>query len=321
MKPVLLSLLDVPEHDKERLNAHYKVLEIKDLAEASTLPTDTLNKVTALYGSATKQLSFEFLDSLPNLKVISSLGVGYDPYDEDYLCARKIRLGYTPDVLNDCVADLAIALMLGIARQVNASDRYVRNGRWIKDGPFPLGVSVTGKRLGILGLGRIGLEIAERAKGFRMEIFYHNRNPRNDVPETYHYLDSPIELAKQVDYLILATPANAETEKLVNQEILEALGPEAYLINIARGAVVDEEALVKALKNKTIAGAGLDVFVDEPHVPDALFELDNVIITPHIASATVETRNAMRELSIENFIHFAKHGEVKVAVPWANYSN
>lgn len=320
MKPVLLSLLNVFESDREKLSRYYEVLQVSNVAEASTLPAETLNRVEALYGSATRQLSFDFLESLPNLKVISSFGVGFDPYDETYLTARRIRLGYTPDVLNDCVADLAIALMLDCARQLGASDRYLRAGRWLSEGQFPLGVSVTGKRLGILGLGRIGLEIAERAKGFRMEILYHNRSPRSDVPETYRYIDSAIALAKAADFLILATPGGPATEKLVDQAVLEALGPESYLINIARGAVIDEEALVEALQNKTIAGAGLDVFVNEPHVPEALFKLDNVILTPHIASATVETRQAMRELSIQNFLHFAEHGEVKVAVPWANYT-
>ncbi|WP_311515204.1 2-hydroxyacid dehydrogenase [Oligella urethralis] len=319
MKPILLSLLNIAAEDKARLNAHYEIIEIKNLDEASMLSPETLARVTALYGSATKPLSLEFLEALPNLQVISSFGVGYDPYDEDYIRRRQIRLGYTPDVLNDCVADLAMALMLDVARQVSVSDRYVRAGRWLSDGPYPLGVSVTGKRLGILGMGRIGLEIAARAKGFRMQIYYHNRNPRQDLAEDYHYIASPIELAKAVDYLIVATPATAETEKIVNQQVLEALGPQSYLINIARGAVVDEAALVKALQNKTIAGAGLDVFVNEPQVPEALFALDNVVITPHVASATVETRNTMRELSIQNFLHFAEFGEVKVAVPWAQY--
>jgi lactate dehydrogenase-like 2-hydroxyacid dehydrogenase len=180
-----------------------------------------------------------------------------------------------------------------------------------------LGTQLTGKRLGILGLGRIGLEIAERAKGFRMEILYHNRNQRNDVP--YRYVDSLIELAKQSDFLVIATPGGPENTKLVNKEVFEALGAESYLINIARGVVVDEAALVEALQNKVIAGAGLDVFVKEPHVPEALFELDNVTLCPHIGSATHETRGAMRDLAIENFLHFAQHGEVKVAVPWANY--
>lgn len=319
MKPVLLSLLTMTDDVLQTLEPYYDVLLINSIDEALALPEETLAKVEALYSSATKPLSFEFLDALPNLKVISSLGVGFDPYDEDYIKRRKIRLGYTPDVLNNCVADLALALMLDCARQVTASDRYLRAGRWVTEGPYRLSTQLSGKRLGILGLGRIGMEIAERAKGFRMEILYHNRQPRNDVP--YRYVNSAVELAKACDFLMIATPGGPETAKLVNQEVLEALGPEGYLINIARGVVVDEEALVSALQNNTIAGAGLDVFVNEPHVPEALFNLDNVILTPHIASATVETRGAMRDLAITNFVHFAQHGEVKIAVPWANYSD
>ena len=318
MKPVLLSLLNTTEHDIKSLSPYYEVITIKNQDEGLALPQETLNRVEALFGSATRNVSIEFLDALPNLKVISSFGVGFDPYDEAYITSRKIRLGYTPDVLNDCVADLAFALLLDCARQVSASDRYVRAGRWVTEGIFPLGVQVSGKRLGIVGLGRIGIEIAERAKGFRMEILYHNRNPRTDVP--YRYVDSLIELAKQSDFLVVATPGGPDNAKLINQEVLEALGPEGYLINIARGVVVDEEALVSALQSRSIAGAGLDVFVNEPHVPEALFELDNVTLCPHIASATIETRGAMRDLAIENFVHFALNGEVKVAVPWANYS-
>ena len=318
MKPILLSLLNTTEQDITALSPYYDVISIKSLDEGLALPTETLERVEALFGAATRQVSIEVLDALPNLKVISSFGVGFDPYDESYITGRKIRLGYTPDVLNDCVADLAFALLLDCARQVSASDRYVREGRWVTEGIFPLGVQVSGKRLGIVGLGRIGMEIAERAKGFRMDVIYHNRNPRTDVP--YRYVESLIELAKQSDFLVIATPGGPSNAKLINQEVLEALGPEGYLINIARGVVVDEDALVAALQSRTIAGAGLDVFVNEPHVPEALFELDNVTICPHIASATIETRGAMRDLAIENFIHFAKHGEVKVAVPWANYA-
>lgn len=318
MKPVLLSLVETTEEDINSLSPYYEIITVASLDEGLALPGEILSRVEALFGSATTKLNTIFLDALPNLKVISSYGVGFDPYDEAYITSRKIRLGYTPDVLNDCVADLAIALLLDCAREISKSDRYVRAGNWVSKGPINLGTQVTAKRLGIVGLGRIGVEIAERAKGFRMEIMYHNRNERLDVP--YRYVDSLIELAKQSDFLVIATPGGPENAKLINAEILEALGPKGYLINIARGIVVDEEALVSALENNTIAGAGIDVFVNEPHVPEALFKLDNVIITPHIASATFETRKAMRDLVIENFIHFAQHGEVKVAVPWANYS-
>lgn len=318
MKAVLLSLLSITDHHFQKLSQYYEILIVDSAEQALALPQDTLNKVEAVYSSATTQMPLELLDALPNLKVISSNGVGFDPYDEDYIRSRQIRLGYTPEVLNDCVADLAFALLLDCARQVSASDRYVRAGRWANDGPYPLTTQVTGKHLGILGLGRIGMEIAERAKGFKMEILYHNRKPRSDVP--YRYINSVLELAKQCDFLMVATPGGPENAKLINQEVLEALGAEGFLINIARGVVVDEEALVLALQNKLIAGAALDVFVNEPHVPEALFELDNVTVVPHIASATVETRGAMRDLSITNLLHFAQHGEVKVSVPWADYS-
>lgn len=318
MKPVLLSLVETTEEDINSLSPYYEIITVASLDEGLALAEETLNRVEALFGSATTKVNTTFLDALPNLKVISSYGVGFDPYDEAYITSRKIRLGYTPDVLNDCVADLAIALLLDCAREISKSDRYVRAGNWVSKGPINLGTQVTAKRLGIVGLGRIGVEIAERAMGFRMEVMYHNRNERLDVP--YRYVDSLIELAKQSDFLVIATPGGPENAKLINAEILEALGPKGYLINIARGVVVDEEALVSALENNTIAGAGIDVFVNEPHVPEALFKLDNVIITPHIASATFETRKAMRDLVIENFIHFAQHGEVKVSVPWANYS-
>lgn len=318
MKPVLLSLIKTTEEDINSLSPYYEIITVASLDEGLALPGEILSRVEALFGSATTKVNTTFLDALPNLKVISSYGVGFDPYDEAYITSRKIRLGYTPDVLNDCVADLAIALLLDCAREISKADRYVRAGNWVSKGPINLGTQVTAKRLGIVGLGRIGVEIAERAKGFRMEIMYHNRNERLDVP--YRYVDSLIELAKQSDFLVIATPGGPENAKLINAEVLEALGPKGYLINIARGIVVDEEALVSALENNTIAGAGIDVFVNEPHVPEALFKLDNVIITPHIASATFETRKTMRDLVIENFIHFAQHGEVKVAVPWANYS-
>lgn len=318
MKAVLLSLLSITDRDFQKLRQYFEIVIVDSAEQALALPQDTLSKVEAVYSSATMQMPLELLDALPKLKVISSNGVGFDPYDEDYIRSRKIRLGYTPEVLNDCVADLAFALLLDCARQLSASDRYVRAGRWVSDGPYPLTTQVTGKRLGILGLGRIGMEIAERAKGFKMEILYHNRNPRTDVP--YRYINSVVELAKQCDFLMVATPGGPENAKLINQEVLEALGAEGFLINIARGVVVDEEALILALQNKVIAGAALDVFVNEPHVPEALCKLNNVTIVPHIASATVETRGAMRDLAITNLMHFAQYGEVKVSVPWADYS-
>lgn len=319
MKAILLSLIDISDNHRQAIEAHYEILQIKNPEEVFALPSSTLERIEALLSTATIALPPVFFEALEQLKVISSVGVGYDPYDEDIIRSRLIRLGYTPDVLNDCVADLSIALMLDCARQISASDRYVRAGRWVSDGPFPLGVQLSHKRLGIVGLGRIGLAIAKRAEAFDMDISYHNRRERDDVP--YHYVDTLTALAEQVDFLVVATPGAADTAKLINAEVLKALGPEGYLINIARGVVVDEDALIEALQQRTIAGAALDVFLNEPHVPEALFELDNVTLCPHIGSATRETRQAMRDLAIKNIVHYAEQGEVAVAVPWATYAD
>lgn len=269
---------------------------------------------TGLVTSAGTRLPAEVLEALPNLKVISSFGVGYDQLHEETLNPRKIRVGYTPDVLNDCVADLAFGLMLDISRGLSAADRYVRQGKW-PSGPFPLQRRVSGKRMGILGMGRIGEAIAKRGTGFDMEVGYHNRRKRDDVSHTY--LDSPAALAEWSDYLVIAVTGGAGTSKLVNADVLRALGPDGYLINISRGTVIDEEALLDALKAREIAGAALDVFTNEPHVPTGFYELDNVVLLPHVASATHETRRAMADLVMENLRHYYATGEVHTAVPWS----
>ncbi len=254
------------------------------------------------------------LDHLPNLRVVSSFGVGYDHLDEATLTARAIPVGYTPEVLNDCVADLAMGLMLDISRGLSAADRHVRQGKW-PAGPFALQRRLSGKRLGILGLGRIGEAIAKRAAGFDMDIGYHNRSRRDDVAHTW--LDSPQALARWADYLMVAVTGGPATAGLVDDSVLDALGEDGFIINIARGSVIDEPALVRALQEKRIAGAALDVFVREPHVPEALFTLDNVVLLPHIASATHETRRAMADLVLDNLRSFYATGRVKASVPWA----
>jgi hydroxypyruvate reductase len=239
--------------------------------------------------------------ALPNLKIISSFGVGLDAIDLGAAGARGIAVGYTPDVLNDCVADTAFALVMDVARRFSASDRFVRRGDWLK-GQFPLATKVSGKKLGILGMGRIGRVIARRASGFDMEVRYHNRKPLADVGHVY--ADSLKALAEWADFLVVASAGGAETRRLVSREVLEALGPTGYLVNISRGSVVDEQALVEALQNGRIAGAGLDVFEDEPKVPEALFALDNVVLLPHLASNTHETRAAMAQRVEDNLAAF-----------------
>ena len=253
------------------------------------------------------------IEALPELRVISSFGVGFDRIDVEAARRRGIAVGYTPDVLNDCVADLAMGLLIDAARGLSAADRFVRRGEWTLQNRFPLATRVSGKRLGIVGLGRIGRAIARRAAGFDMELAYANRRPVADV--SHRFEPSLVELARWADFLVLAVAGGAGTRHLVNAEVLEALGPRGFLVNVARGTVVDEAALVDALANRRIAGAGLDVFEHEPAVPQALLALDNVVLLPHVASGTHETREAMAQRVLDNLQAFFAHGRLLAAVP------
>lgn len=269
--------------------------------------------VTSAGGGATNSL----LDALPSLRVVSSFGVGLDKIDPAHAARRGIPVGYTPDVLNDCVADLAFGLMLDIARRLSEGDRYVRAGHWTATPPviFPMGRRVSGARLGIVGLGRIGRTIARRSQGFDMDVRYHARRPVADAPWTYEA--SLHELARWSDFLVVITAGGAQTRHLIDASILDALGAKGFLINVSRGTVIDEAALVRALQDKRIAGAALDVFEHEPQVPAELFSLDNVVMVPHVASATVQTRQAMGQLVLDNLAAFFATGQVRVAAPVA----
>lgn len=260
-------------------------------------------RIRAIAGGGESQVTAALMAQLPALEMISVFGVGYDRYDVAAARERNIPVTNTPDVLTDDVADLGIALMLAIARTVPQADKFVREGQW-PNGPLPLARKVTGARLGIVGLGRIGSAIARRAAGFDMSIAYTSRNKVADSPYTYY--PTPAALAAEVDFLMVITPGGAGTKGLINAEVLTALGKKGYLINVARGSVVDESALIEALKNDVIAGAALDVFEDEPNVPEALRAMSNVVLTPHVASATWQTRRAMADLAYGNLqAHFA----------------
>ena len=262
---------------------------------------------SAAYGLTAAQIAL-----LPNLRAVCSFGVGYDSIDVAALQQKNIVLSNTPDVLTDCVADLAMGLMIDVSRGISAGDRYIRKGLWGSKQRMGMQVRVSGKRLGILGLGRIGAAIAKRAVGFNMEIAYHNRSkhPESD----YAYLPSVEALAEWADYLVVACPGGVATEHLVDAAVLSALGEHGYLINIARGSIVDEQALIQALDNKQIAGAALDVFEHEPKVSQALMENDSVVLTPHIGSATQETRMEMDKLLLDNVAAFVQEGRLLTAV-------
>jgi hydroxypyruvate reductase len=240
----------------------------------------------------------ELIDKMPKLEIIASASVGYDGIPVEYARSKGIPVTNTPEVLNDDVADLAIGLMIMTARRLVVSDRYVRSGKWPSGGEYPLAFKASGKRVGILGMGRIGREIGKRAEAMNNKVAYHTRNPVKDV--TWQHYPDLVELAKNSDFLIIIIPATPQTNKIVSKAVIEALGPDGILVNVARGAVVDEDALVEALVGGKLGGAGLDVFVNEPQVPEVLFGMDNVVLQPHVGSATFETRRAMSQLVVDN---------------------
>ena len=239
----------------------------------------------------------EFQAKFPNLELIASHGVGYDGVALGAAQARKIAVTNTPGVLDDAVADLTIGLLIAVTRGMVVGDQYVRNGEWLKAN-FPLMSHLRGRQAGILGLGRIGLAIAQRLQAFGIDINYHNRRERSDVD--YRYFSSLSMMAQDVDFLILSCVGGEETKKIVNREIMEKIGPNGVLINISRGSVVDEGDLVACLEEGKLGGAGLDVFTCEPHVPEALFKMPQVVLQPHIGSATLQTRIAMGQLVVDN---------------------
>lgn len=254
----------------------------------------------------------DLMRQLPNLEAIVNFGVGYDATDVAQANDRNIPISNTPDVLTDCVADTALALYLDVLRKTTAADRFVRRGEWESSPSFPLTTRASGKKVGILGLGRIGRAIATRLEAFGCEIHYHNR--RTVEGSGYRYQASPVELAEAVDVLIIAAAGGPETAKLVDADVIAKLGPEGYLVNIARGTVVDEEALVSALQEGRLAGAGLDVFASEPHVPAALMTLENVVLLPHIGSGTRETRADMAALTLENLRSYLRDASLVTPV-------
>ncbi|WPO97940.1 2-hydroxyacid dehydrogenase [Pseudomonas sp. HR96] len=269
-------------------------------------------KVRGVVTSGVYGTRIDVLERLPNLQVVSSFGVGYDALDIDYLAERKIPVSNTPDVLNNAVAETALALMLSVSRKIPQADRFVRDGAWLK-GKFPLGNDLAGKTCGIVGLGKIGKTIATRAAAFDMKIAYYRRGEAYADVAYRHYGDLRA-LARDADHLVIIVPGGADTEHLIDRDVLKALGPKGLLINVARGSVVDEQALIAALQAGEIAGAGLDVFEDEPRVPAELIAMDNVVLTPHLGSGTYETRQAMADLVFANLAGFFKDGTLVTQV-------
>jgi lactate dehydrogenase-like 2-hydroxyacid dehydrogenase len=265
------------------------------------------HRFVALATSARFGADRALIEALPKLAVIASFGVGVDAIDLDAARERGVAVSNTPDVLTGCVADLAFGLLIDVARRLTAADRFVRRGDWRK-GQFPLARRVWGGNLGIVGLGRIGEAVARRAGGFDMTVRYHNRRIVENC--RYDYEASLPALAAWADFLLVACAGGAATRHLVSREVIDALGPDGFLVNVSRGSVVDEQALVEALQAGRIAGAALDVFEDEPNVPAALLALDSVVLLPHIASATSETRQAMADCTLANLVSWFDTGRL-----------
>ncbi|TPP06520.1 2-hydroxyacid dehydrogenase [Rhizobium glycinendophyticum] len=303
---------------RARLTERFDLVEIDSADAVVALTEETRSGVRG--AAVSGRFPASLIEALPHLQVIGSFGVGYDGVDVKAAAARGIVVTNTPDVLNDEVADTTIALLLNTLRQFPAAESYLRAGRWAAEGPFPLSpMSLKGRRIGIHGLGRIGLEIAERLVPFKVDISYHTRSPRSDVSFAYH--DSLLGLARAVDTLISIVPATPQTKGSINAEVLEALGPDGVLINVGRGSTIDQPALIRALQDGTIAAAGLDVYADEPQVPDDLIALKNVSLLPHVASASVPTRNAMADLVANNLIAWFDSGKALTPVPETSASS
>jgi lactate dehydrogenase-like 2-hydroxyacid dehydrogenase len=297
----------------ETLGAEYDAVELPTEPAARADFLDRFGAtVAAVVTSGRTGVDAQLMSALPNLGAVINFGVGYDTTDVDAAEKRGVGVSNTPDVLTDCVADTAVGLLIDVMRQFSAADRYLRAGSWPIDGNYPLTRQVSNTRVGIIGLGRIGGAIAKRLSAFGCTICYHNR--REVADSAYTYVASPVELARGADVLVIAAAGGSATTKLVDGTVLDALGADGFLVNIARGSVVDEPALVDALTSGRIAGAGLDVFADEPNVPIELLRMDNVVLLPHVGSGTVETRAAMEALTLRNLDEFLANGRLVTAV-------
>ncbi len=288
----------------QKLDAAFRLQKLWEAPDpAAALAALAPNLRAIAVGPLHMTLDGAYLSQFPKLEIVANFGVGYDRIDAHWAARHGIVVTNTPDVLNEEVADTAIALTLNAVRQLPRAERHLRAGLW-PAGHFKLTASLRGRTMGILGFGRIGKAIARRAESFGLKIAYHSRSAQADV--AFPYYPSAVDLARAVDILVVVTPGGAATRHLVNAAVLDALGPDGVLINIARGSVVDEAALIAALQNRTILAAGLDVFENEPQVPQALIDCDNAVLLPHVGSAALHTRAAMGQLVVDNLLSWAE---------------
>ena len=309
-RPRILIPGRIHPHVRQRVEAEFDAVQI-DRSDPQLVAADLAGTVRGI--AASTRVDAAFIDALPKLEVIANFGVGYDGIDAAHAAGRGVVVTNTPDVLTDEVADTTIGLLLNTLRELPRAERHLREGRWAREGNYPLTkLTLRERKVGIYGLGRIGLAIARRLEGFDVDIAYHSRSRRNDV--AYAYAPTLKELAERVDTLIVIVPGGAATEKTVNSEVLASLGPDGVVINVGRGSTVDCDALVAALRNGTIAAAGLDVFPDEPNVPEELLSLPSACLLPHVASASEHTRKAMADLVVDNLAAWFREGRALTPV-------
>jgi lactate dehydrogenase-like 2-hydroxyacid dehydrogenase len=287
---------------EEQLREHFDVHRYDKVADKEALLAQIGDKVIGVcHGGHSMHVDAALMDRMPNMKLVSNFGVGYDGVDTSAARDRGIIVTNTPDVLTEEVADTALGLLIMTVRELPQARDYLMAGRWAKEGDYRLTPhSLRDRSVGIIGLGRIGKAIARRCEGFGLPVSYLGRNKQADV--AYPYYSDPVALATDVDTLICVTPGTAETQNLVNADVLKALGPRGILINVSRGSVVDEAALKSALRDGTIAAAGLDVMVGEPKIDPELMTFDNMVLLPHVASGSVHTRNQMGQLVVDNLL-------------------
>lgn len=301
MKPEILQICPMLPRVEAAFATAYTVHRYWEAADKAELLVVRGPAIRAVATDGHYGLAPEILAALPALEMVASYGVGYDAIDTAACKARGIRVSNTPDVLNDAVAELAIGLMHALVRRIPQADAFVREGKW-PQGTFGLTGELTGAHVGILGLGRIGKEIARRLQVSKMRVSYHGRHEQPYEPYV-HYPDL-VAMARDVDWLVAIAPGNAATRGIVSREVLRALGPQGAFVNVGRGSLVDEPAMVELLVSGELGGAALDVFADEPRVPEALLRLPNVVLSPHQGSATEKTRGAMGDLVVENLAAF-----------------
>ena len=313
----LLQTGPIPPFIEPQFDEHFTVHKLHKAPDPDSFLKEVAPRIRGIATFGAIPIDAAFMQKMPKLEIVANMGVGYDSVDAKWAGEHGIVVTNTPGVLDDEVADTTIALLLNTLRQLPQSERYLRAGKWPEKG-FPLTVSTLRNRtIGIIGMGRIGQAIAKRLEAFGRPIVYHSRNPAAGV--SYRHYPDLVAMARDVDTLIAIVPGGPSTKNMINREVLEALGPEGVLINVARGSVCDEAALIEALRSKKILSAGLDVFADEPRVPKELIEMDHVVLFPHVASASIETRRAMGQLVVDNLRAWAAGKPPITPVPETPY--